>query len=56
MQPLVFLEAIPKPCGLCFIRVSRHLKTIKALMIICFSVSGYPDEALAQLALTQDWH
>ena len=36
----------------CFIGVSRHLKTIKALCLqprafICFLVSGYPDEALA---------
>ena len=36
----------------CFIGVSKHLETIKALGLqprafICFSVLGYPDETLA---------
>ena len=36
----------------CFIGVSKHLETIKALGLrprafICFSVFGYPDETLA---------
>ena len=34
----------------CFIGVSKHLETIKALRpsaFICFSVFGYPDKTLA---------
>ena len=45
-------EVISKTRASCFIGVSKHLKTIKALGLrprafICFSVFGYPDETLA---------
>lgn len=51
--PLVW-EATPKTLALCFVGISRHLETIKLLMLrphtfFCFTVSGYPDESLALL-------
>ena len=50
-------EVMSKTCASCFIRGSRHLKTIKALGLrphafICFWVSGTPDETIR----TCFWH
>lgn len=51
--PLVW-EATPKTLALCFVGISRHLETIKLLILrphtfFCFTVSGYPNESLALL-------
>ena len=49
---LLHLRSYFQNSSSCFIGVSKHLATIKALGLrprafICFSVFGYPDETLA---------